>query len=79
MENDSTVEQNKQQQQVPADSPYLGRHIIAEFFQADFDALNKGPELEEAMKQAALAAGATILSSHQHTFEPHGVSSVVII
>ena len=31
------------------------------------------------MKQAALVSGATILSSHQHTFEPHGVSSVVII
>jgi len=58
---------------------FLGRHIIAEFFNADFDALNKGKELCEEMCNAAKHAGATILSSHQHTFEPHGVSSVVII
>jgi spermidine synthase len=31
------------------------------------------------MCDAALAAGATILSSHAHRAEPHGVSSVVII
>ena len=58
---------------------YLGRHIIAEFFQADFDALNKSKELAEAMQAAAKAAGATVLSSHDHFFEPHGVSCVVII
>ena len=58
---------------------HLGRHIIAEFFNADFDALNEAKKLEEAMCDAARAAGATILSSHNHFFEPHGVSSVVII
>ena len=31
------------------------------------------------MCDAALATGATILSSHAHRTEPHGVSSVVII
>jgi S-adenosylmethionine/arginine decarboxylase-like enzyme len=31
------------------------------------------------MRNAALASGATILSSHNHFFSPHGVSSVVII
>ena len=31
------------------------------------------------MQAAAKHAGATILSSHKHFFEPHGVSSVVII
>jgi spermidine synthase len=31
------------------------------------------------MCNAALASGATILSSHKHFFTPHGVSSVVII
>jgi S-adenosylmethionine decarboxylase proenzyme len=31
------------------------------------------------MCEAARVAGATILSSHAHYFEPHGVSSVVII
>ena len=32
-----------------ASGGYLGRHIIAEFFQADFDALNKSKELCQAM------------------------------
>jgi len=31
------------------------------------------------MCDAAKAANATVLSSHSHFFEPHGVSSVVII
>jgi len=58
---------------------FLGRHIIAEFFEADKEALSNGDKLCEAMNEAAKAAGATILSSHQHFFEPHGVSCVVII
>lgn len=58
---------------------HLGRQIIAEFFDADFDALNKAKELEQAMCDAAGVANATVLSSHSHMFEPHGVSSVVII
>jgi len=58
---------------------FLGRHIIAEFFQADFDALNDAPKLEAAMEEAAKAAGASVLSSHKHFFEPHGVSAVIII
>jgi S-adenosylmethionine/arginine decarboxylase-like enzyme len=58
---------------------HLGTHIVAEFFQADFDALNDAEKLEGAMKEAAITAGATVLSSHSHFFEPHGVSCVVII
>ena len=58
---------------------HLGTHIVAEFFQSDFDALNDNKKLEKAMEQAATEAGATILSSHSHFFEPHGVSAVVII
>ena len=61
------------------DQTHLGTHIVAEFFQADFDALNDADKLLEAMNKAALASGATILSSHKHFFSPHGVSAVVII
>jgi S-adenosylmethionine decarboxylase len=43
------------------------------------DRLNGAPELEAAMREAAEHAGATILCSHSHFFEPHGVSAVVII
>ena len=58
---------------------WLGQHVVAEFFQADFDRLNDAVKLEEAMNNAARAAGATILCSHNHFFSPHGVSSIVII
>lgn len=58
---------------------YLGRHIIAEFFHADFHALNDADPLEEAMINAATAAGATVISSHKHFFSPHGVSAVIIV
>lgn len=58
---------------------FLGRHIIAEFFEADYDALNNSKELLKAMEDAAKHAGATVLSGHEHRFEPHGVSAVVII
>lgn len=46
---------------------------------ADFEALNNVEKLEQAMRDAALAATATILSSSSHFFSPHGVSCVVII
>ena len=58
---------------------HLGVHIVAEFFDSDFDALNDADKIEQAMVDAAKAAGATVLSSHKHFFSPHGVSSVVII
>lgn len=57
----------------------LGRHILAEFFNCDREILNKSSEVEFFMKKAALACGATIVNSVFHTFNPHGVSGVVVI
>ena len=57
----------------------LGRHILAEFFNCDREILNKSSEVELCMKKAALDSGATIVSSVFHTFNPHGVSGVVVI
>ena len=57
----------------------MGTHIIAEFFEADYDALNNDEEIVKAMIKGTEAAGAHALSSHKHFFEPHGVSAVVII
>ena len=62
-----------------AQADFLGKHIIAEFFEANFDALNDADKLCEALQVAAKLSGATILSSHKHFFEPHGVSSVIIV
>lgn len=57
----------------------LGRHILAEFYECDPDILNDSDLVEIHMKRAALECGATIVKSVFHTFNPHGVSGVVVI
>jgi S-adenosylmethionine decarboxylase len=57
----------------------LGRHILAEFFNCDETLLNDAGMVEFVMKRAALECGATIVNSVFHTFNPHGVSGVVVI
>jgi S-adenosylmethionine decarboxylase proenzyme len=57
----------------------LGRHILAEFFDCDPEILNDTRRIENYMKRAAIECGATIVSSAFHTFNPHGVSGVVVI
>jgi len=57
----------------------LGRHILAEFFECDPEILNDRDRIEMYMKRAAIECGATIVTSTFHTFNPHGVSGVVVI
>jgi S-adenosylmethionine decarboxylase len=57
----------------------LGRHILAEFFNCDKEILNDPTQIEKLMIDAAKEANATVLSSSVRTFEPFGVSAVVII
>ncbi len=57
----------------------LGRHLLVEFFDCDSQLLNAIGQVEEAMNAAARRAGATIVQSVFHRFEPHGVSGVVVI
>ncbi len=58
---------------------YLGRHILAEFFDCDSNVLNNPELVEKYMLQAALECGATVVNKCFHLFAPHGVSGVVII
>lgn len=57
----------------------LGRHILGEFYHCDSDVLNDAQNVENSMKRAAIECGATIVNSVFHTFNPHGVSGVVVI
>jgi S-adenosylmethionine decarboxylase len=57
----------------------LGRHILAEYFHCNKDILNDPIHIEKLMIAAAKEANATILSVSVRTFEPFGVSAVVII
>lgn len=57
----------------------LGRHILVECYDCDVDILNDTDLIEERMEEAARRAGATIVGTSFHNFNPHGVSGVVII
>ncbi len=63
----------------PKKQKYLGRHILAEFFECDPNIVNNGQKGEALRIDAALECGATIVQKCFHMFSPHGVSGVVII
>lgn len=58
---------------------HLGRHLLAEFYDCNPNVLNNPSLVEQHMKDAALACGATIVQSCFHRFNPYGVSGVVVI
>ena len=57
----------------------LGNHILVEFYHCDKEVLNNVAYVEQLMNEASILSGATVVGSHFHTFNPHGVSGVVII
>lgn len=57
----------------------MGRHIIAELWECDFDKLNDMNFIEQTFVDAALKSGAEIREVAFHKFAPQGVSGVVII
>ena len=57
----------------------LGTHILAEYYDCDVGVLNNVRAIERHLNDAAREAGATIVSSAFHTFNPHGVSGFVVI
>ena len=57
----------------------LGRHILAEFTGCDTSLLNDARAIETFLNEAARRAGATIVESVFHRYNPHGVSGVVVI
>ena len=57
----------------------LGHQIVAEFYSCNADFLNDVDYIRQHMLEAALKAGATIVTETFHHFSPHGVSGAVII
>ncbi len=57
----------------------LGRHLLIELYECDEQILNQPKKLESMIVAAALKAGATVVDSVFHHFNPHGVSGVVVI
>jgi S-adenosylmethionine decarboxylase len=57
---------------------FAGMHLLVDLWGAT--GLTDPVHIDEAMREAALAAGATILHSHFHHFSPNGgVSGVVVL
>lgn len=61
------------------DNKRLGKHILVEFYNCDNQLLNSSHLIEEYMIKAAELAKATVVQSVFHTFNPWGVSGVVVI
>ena len=57
----------------------LGKHLLAEYYRCDENAINDVQKVEEALVKAAEIAGATVIGKSFHRFEPYGVSGVVVI
>ncbi len=57
----------------------LGKHILAEYKECDVSILNDIQKIESLLLKAAQKAGAFVLGSSFHRFQPQGVSGVVII
>ncbi|MEM9795578.1 MAG: adenosylmethionine decarboxylase [Pseudomonadota bacterium] len=53
----------------------IGRHLILEHWGGKMDC----PTLERAMTDAAIAAGAQVLSAHFHPFPGGGVTGVLLL
>lgn len=57
----------------------LGKHVIAEFYDCDHEAINNHEWVETVMLEAAEISGATVVKSSFHKFNPHGVSGCIVI
>lgn len=53
--------------------------MLAEFYDCNSNILNNVQLVEEAMVEAAIACGATVVTKNFHHFSPYGVSGVVVI
>ncbi len=57
-----------------------GLHVLADFYGVDEVALSDGILLQTALREAATAAGASVIASHFHHFGPQmGVTGVLLL
>ncbi|EIE01262.1 MULTISPECIES: adenosylmethionine decarboxylase [Leptospira] len=57
----------------------LGKHVIAEFYECDYETINNHELVEDIMLKAVDLSGATTVKSVFHRFSPFGVSGVVVV
>jgi S-adenosylmethionine decarboxylase proenzyme len=54
----------------------MGKHLLLEVYDVEFNLLNDGISLQEVMENGIKRAGMTILNIFQHCFFPQGVTIV---
>lgn len=57
----------------------LGRHVHLDLYECTAGILSAPADSERILNEAARKMNATIVGSHFHAFNPHGVSGVVVI
>ncbi|MCB1060893.1 MAG: adenosylmethionine decarboxylase [Calditrichaeota bacterium] len=57
----------------------LGQQIVVDYHKCNPELLNDVAAVKRAMREAALKAGATIVTEAFHLFNPYGVSGAIII
>jgi S-adenosylmethionine decarboxylase len=57
----------------------IGRHVLADLYECDPRALDDVARVEEALREAALAAKATVVGAAFHRFVPQGASGVLLV
>jgi S-adenosylmethionine decarboxylase proenzyme len=57
----------------------LGTHSLLDCYACRSRILDQPEELVQLLRRAAKAGGATVLASHHHRFEPHGVSAICFL
>ena len=61
------------------EEPSLGSHILIELFGCNQASLEQEKTVGTAMRDAAIASEATVVTDSFHEFKPYGVSGAVII
>jgi S-adenosylmethionine decarboxylase proenzyme len=54
----------------------MGKHLLVEVYDVEFNLLNDGISLQEVMENGIKRAGMTVLNIFQHCFFPQGVTIV---
>lgn len=57
----------------------MGKHLLLEVYDVNYDILNDGKSLLNAMIEGVNLAKMTILNVFKHDFEPHGVTIVIAL
>jgi S-adenosylmethionine decarboxylase proenzyme len=58
---------------------FRARHLLVEYHGCDPDVLDDAERIPQVLRQAAEAAGASIVGCCFHRFTPHGVSGTLLI